>query len=245
MLADAIMESIGKAIGRMHRENVIHGDLTTSNMLLRWHLADTDDKASIVIIDFGLSYVSALAEDKAVDLYVLERALASTHPEPDDTPKPQRNIERILESYAAEIGANDWERVERRLKDGALLPVCNVCFPPDIGSCRASKSGLGGANGAWLDRCGYRRFAVQRSRSVSWVPPYTSEPLAIGIGGSMLALPGQCCLHHNRDIEYGLRATLRIRACTHFAHCSPIRALSQFEALPTTQRHPGSVYGTP
>lgn len=34
-----------------------------------------------VLIDFGLSYVSALAEDKAVDLYVLERAFTSTHPD--------------------------------------------------------------------------------------------------------------------------------------------------------------------
>ena len=33
-----------------------------------------------MLIDFGLSYVSALVEDKAVDLYVLERAFASTHP---------------------------------------------------------------------------------------------------------------------------------------------------------------------
>ena len=33
-----------------------------------------------VVIDFGLSYISTLAEDKAVDLYVLERAFLSTHP---------------------------------------------------------------------------------------------------------------------------------------------------------------------
>lgn len=33
-----------------------------------------------MLIDFGLAYTCTLAEDKAVDLYVLERALASTHP---------------------------------------------------------------------------------------------------------------------------------------------------------------------
>lgn len=33
-----------------------------------------------VLIDFGLSYVSVMPEDKAVDLYVLERAFSSTHP---------------------------------------------------------------------------------------------------------------------------------------------------------------------
>lgn len=33
-----------------------------------------------MLIDFGLSNAKATAEDKAVDLYVLERAFASTHP---------------------------------------------------------------------------------------------------------------------------------------------------------------------
>ena len=37
-----------------------------------------------VIIDFGLSYVSSLPEDKAVDLYVLERAFLSTHPNSEE-----------------------------------------------------------------------------------------------------------------------------------------------------------------
>ena len=32
-----------------------------------------------VLIDFGLSYNNTLAEDKAVDLYVLERAFTSAH----------------------------------------------------------------------------------------------------------------------------------------------------------------------
>lgn len=31
-------------------------------------------------IDFGLGFQQPLAEDKAVDLYVLERAFLSTHP---------------------------------------------------------------------------------------------------------------------------------------------------------------------
>ena len=35
---------------------------------------------SLCLIDFGLSYQSALVEDKGVDLYVLERAFLSAHP---------------------------------------------------------------------------------------------------------------------------------------------------------------------
>ena len=51
----------------------VHGDLTTSNVMVC-------GGGGVVLIDFGLSGVSSSAEDKAVDLYVLERAILSRHP---------------------------------------------------------------------------------------------------------------------------------------------------------------------
>lgn len=128
---DVIMSSIGESIGAMHSIDVIHGDLTTSNMLLRRAndanaSADASKKPtslpSIVLIDFGLSYVSTLTEDKAVDLYVLERALASTHPEDEMREKEEeRYIEKILLAYSNKIGEKEWKKVERRLKDGEFV----------------------------------------------------------------------------------------------------------------------------
>ncbi|KDD75353.1 hypothetical protein H632_c727p1 [Helicosporidium sp. ATCC 50920] len=70
---DAILKAIGQCLAKMHDGGLIHGDLTTSNMLLR------HKDQSLVMIDFGLSYNSILPEDKGVDLYVLERAFASAH----------------------------------------------------------------------------------------------------------------------------------------------------------------------
>lgn len=67
--------AVGRGIGRLHSQNIIHGDLTTSNLLIT-----SENPIRITFIDFGLSYIEASAEDKGVDLYVLERALASTHP---------------------------------------------------------------------------------------------------------------------------------------------------------------------
>merc|ERR1711935_273879 len=64
---------VGKYVGQMHKVNMVHGDLTTSNMMVvdgETHDADV----RLVMIDFGLSYTSTKREDKAVDLYVLERA---------------------------------------------------------------------------------------------------------------------------------------------------------------------------
>ncbi len=64
-------EEIGKQVGLMHANDIIHADLTTSNMILK-------DK-KIYFIDFGLSFFSTKAEDKAVDLHLLARALESRH----------------------------------------------------------------------------------------------------------------------------------------------------------------------
>ncbi|XP_022758268.1 TP53-regulating kinase-like [Durio zibethinus] len=70
---DDIATQIGDAIGKLHDGGLVHGDLTTSNMLIR------NGTSQLVLIDFGLSFTSTLPEDKAVDLYVLERALISMH----------------------------------------------------------------------------------------------------------------------------------------------------------------------
>lgn len=66
-----ICSKVGALIGRLHMNDMIHGDLTSSNIILQ--------NGEPVLIDFGLSSYSGLPEDKAVDLYVLERAILSTH----------------------------------------------------------------------------------------------------------------------------------------------------------------------
>ncbi|KAJ6817724.1 EKC/KEOPS complex subunit bud32 [Iris pallida] len=70
---DDIATQIGGAVGKLHDGGLIHGDLTTSNLLIN------RETNQLVLIDFGLSFTSTLPEDKAVDLYVLERALLSMH----------------------------------------------------------------------------------------------------------------------------------------------------------------------
>lgn len=86
----ALMRRVGSAIGRMHAVGVVHGDLTTSNLMLRPRniIGRSGDPIAgnnvldgeIVLIDFGLASRSTQDEDRAVDLYVLERAFGSTHP---------------------------------------------------------------------------------------------------------------------------------------------------------------------
>lgn len=66
----ALFYDLGVLVSRLHLADIIHGDLTTSNFIFR-------DK--IYVIDFGLSYISSKDEDKAVDLYVFEKAVGCRH----------------------------------------------------------------------------------------------------------------------------------------------------------------------
>ena len=79
---------IGELLAKIHSVDIIHGDLTTSNILV------SKDDGSFVMIDFGLSSVSKFAEDMGVDLYVLERAFLSTHP------NTEWLFAHILENYS-------------------------------------------------------------------------------------------------------------------------------------------------
>ncbi|XP_065207718.1 EKC/KEOPS complex subunit TP53RK [Planococcus citri] len=101
-----LSNEIGRTIGKMHVNNIIHGDLTTSNILVKY-LNDTE--YHIVLIDFGLSHIKSSDEDKAVDLYVLERALTSKH----------NNVswffDNILSCYAKYDKLN--EKVVRKLSE--------------------------------------------------------------------------------------------------------------------------------
>ncbi|EPE09871.1 bud32 protein kinase [Ophiostoma piceae UAMH 11346] len=84
----ALLRKMGTAVGSLHRVGVVHGDLTTSNLMLSTSGpaddADADLNGDVVIIDFGLASQSSSDEDRAVDLYVLERAFGSTHPRAEE-----------------------------------------------------------------------------------------------------------------------------------------------------------------
>lgn len=62
---------VGKLIGKLHSNGIIHGDLTTSNMILK--------NNEIYFIDFGLGFFSKRIEDQGIDLNLLYEALKATH----------------------------------------------------------------------------------------------------------------------------------------------------------------------
>ena len=66
-----ICTEIGKNIAKIHDKGIIHGDLTTSNMIFK--------NGDVYFIDFGLGFNSNKLEDKAVDMHVLKEALEARH----------------------------------------------------------------------------------------------------------------------------------------------------------------------
>ena len=67
-----VSKEIGESVARLHSVDIVHGDLTTSNMIL-------DEEGEIYFIDFGLAAKSEKTEDKAMDLVVFKKMLQSTH----------------------------------------------------------------------------------------------------------------------------------------------------------------------
>ncbi len=120
---DAVADAMGAAVAKIHDAGIVHGDLTTSNMMIRKHPRGGSSKADdcsaavstpdaalcVTLIDFGLGAQSAAnPEDRAVDLYVLERAMASTHPGSD-----VRLVPRVMEAYRRTCRSGHYQTMEK------------------------------------------------------------------------------------------------------------------------------------
>ncbi len=66
-----LSERVGELVGRLHTTGIVHGDLTTSNMILSGE--------RIYLIDFGLAYFDQSTEARGVDVHVLFQTFESTH----------------------------------------------------------------------------------------------------------------------------------------------------------------------
>ncbi|MEM0448337.1 MAG: KEOPS complex kinase/ATPase Bud32 [Methanomassiliicoccales archaeon] len=71
--AEKICEEVGRLVALLHKARIVHGDLTTSNMILR--------QGRIYFIDFSLGGRNAELEDLGVDLHLLKEAFQSAHSE--------------------------------------------------------------------------------------------------------------------------------------------------------------------
>jgi len=81
VITPMLCEKTGELIGCLHTCGIIHGDLTTSNIILK----DT----KLYLIDFGLGFLDKTLEARGVDVHVLFQTLESTH----------ENHEELIEAF--------------------------------------------------------------------------------------------------------------------------------------------------
>ena len=85
---DLVCEA-GMMVGRLHRAGIIHGDLTTSNILVR--------DGRCILIDFGLAQVSSEVEPRGVDIHVFFQTLESM------VENHEELRQRFIEGYSVEF----------------------------------------------------------------------------------------------------------------------------------------------
>ncbi|MCW4033755.1 MAG: KEOPS complex kinase/ATPase Bud32 [Candidatus Bathyarchaeota archaeon] len=96
---------IGLMIGKMHQNGIIHGDLTTSNMILTPY-------GKVVFVDFGLSERSIDLEAKGVDIHLLKRALYSTH-----YMHAKQCFDAVMQGYGETVGRDEANQVFQKIKE--------------------------------------------------------------------------------------------------------------------------------
>jgi TP53 regulating kinase-like protein len=97
--------NIGELIGKLHGHGVIHGDLTTSNMIL-------NGEGKVFLVDFGLGEKNTELEAKGVDLHLMKRTLQSTHYE-----FAEECFQSVMRGYSAVLGEEDAKAVLEKIRE--------------------------------------------------------------------------------------------------------------------------------
>ena len=93
-----LSKEIGKLVGMMHKNGIMHGDLTTSNFILY--------KNKVFVIDFGLSQKTIKSEDHAVDLRLIKEILNSAHAE-----IMKSTWKNFLLGYKSVVGSSNYAKI--------------------------------------------------------------------------------------------------------------------------------------
>ncbi|MFX0186606.1 MAG: KEOPS complex kinase/ATPase Bud32 [Candidatus Hodarchaeota archaeon] len=104
-----IFESIGVFVAILHMNGHIHGDITTSNIIIT-------KNQKIFFIDFGLHEYSDSIENKSVDIHLLKRVLISTHGK-------DYNIcfDSFLKGYQAEYSKMDAKECQQIIRNTEVI----------------------------------------------------------------------------------------------------------------------------
>lgn len=106
---------LGELIGKLHKNGIIHGDLTTSNIILTFDW-------KMFIVDFGLGFYSTTIETQGVDLYLLKQVFESFHYR-----IAKKCFSAVLEGYKKTVGEERFVEVEKKMGE---ISVRGRYIPP-------------------------------------------------------------------------------------------------------------------
>ena len=100
----SLSKNIGKLVGTMHKNGIMHGDLTTSNFIFF--------KNTLYVIDFGLSQNTLKPEDFAVDLRLIKEILNSAHAK-----IMKQAWKNFLQGYKSAVGNAKYVKITKLVSD--------------------------------------------------------------------------------------------------------------------------------
>ena len=100
----SLSKQMGKLVGLMHKNGIIHGDLTTSNFIYF--------QKKVFVIDFGLSHKTIKPEDQAVDLRLIKEILNSAH-----ATIMKEAWKNFLEGYKSIVGNSKYLQIKNLVSE--------------------------------------------------------------------------------------------------------------------------------
>ncbi len=100
-----LCETLGRLVGRLHKWGIVHGDLTTSNMIL-------GSQERMYLVDFGLGEKRADLEARGVDLHLMKRAFQSVHFRWAD-----ECFDAALEGYAEIFESGTVQKISKKISE--------------------------------------------------------------------------------------------------------------------------------
>jgi TP53 regulating kinase and related kinases len=113
--ARKLLRSIGEQIGLLHAAGIVHGDLTTSNVIV-------SASGTPSIVDFGMSRRSLESEDRGVDLHLLQRSIVASH-----SKSPSSMMNAMIRGYeqtaGRKIASSTWRKAREIARRGRYFAI--------------------------------------------------------------------------------------------------------------------------
>ena len=113
--ARKLLRSIGEQIGLLHTGGIVHGDLTTSNVIV-------SPSGAPFIVDFGMSRRSIEPEDRGVDLHLLQRSIVASH-----SKNPSSMMNAMIRGYeqtaGKKVASSTWRKAREIARRGRYFAI--------------------------------------------------------------------------------------------------------------------------